>query len=199
LAPRDPDATKERILAAALREFSDKGIAGARVDAIAARAKVNKRMLYYYFGSKDGLFREILRRRLVERSALLRAGDPSVDRLAARHHRMLRESQYVRLLMWEALETSPSRPANEDIRRDFYRTWIEVVEAEQAAGNLPADLDPAQLVLSEVLLIIGPVAFPQLTRLATGLAVTDPEFAARRAEFLERLQQRFEAPLPVRN
>ena len=199
MAPRDPEATKERILAAALREFSDKGIDGARVDAIAARAQVNKRMLYYYFGSKDGLFREILRRRLVERMALLHRADPPADRLAARQGRMLRESQYVRLLMWEALQTSPTRPANEEIRRDFYRTWIEVVEAEQAAGNLAPDLDPAQWVLSEVLLIIGPVAFPQLTRLVTGLSATDPEFATRRAEFLESLEQRVASPLPVRN
>ena len=199
MAPRDPEATKERILAAALREFSDKGIDGARVDAIAARAKANKRMLYYYFGSKDGLFREILRRRLVERMALLHSTEPSADRLATRQERMLRESQYVRLLMWEALQTSPTRPANEEIRRDFYRTWIEVVEAEQAAGNVAPDLDPAQLVLSEVFLIIGPVAFPQLTRLVTGLAATDPDFATRRAEFLESLEQRMEAPLPVRN
>jgi AcrR family transcriptional regulator len=199
VAPRDPEATKERILAAALREFSDKGIDGARVDAIAARAKVNKRMLYYYFGSKDGLFREILRRRLVERMALLHTAEPSTDRLAARQARMLRESQYVRLLMWEALQTSPTRPANEEIRRDFYRTWVEVVEAEQAAGNLAPDLDPAQLVLTEVLLIIGPVAFPQLTRLVTGMSATDPEFAAQRAEFLEALEQRIEGPVPVRN
>jgi TetR/AcrR family transcriptional regulator len=200
VAPRDPEATKERILAAALHEFSDKGISGARVDAIAARAKVNKRMLYYYFGSKDGLFREILRRRLVERSAVLRSsGMAGVERLAARQVRLLGESEYVRLLMWEALETTPGRPANEEIRRDFYTTWIDVVKEEQAAGNFPSDLDPAQLVLSEVLLILGPVAFPQLTRLVTGHALTDPEFVARRSEFLEHLEQRIEAPLPVRN
>ena len=64
---RDPEATKERILAAAAEEFSAKGISGARVDAIADRARVNKRMLYYYFGSKEGLFREILRRELSAR------------------------------------------------------------------------------------------------------------------------------------
>ena len=57
MANRDPEATKARILAAAVREFSAKGISGARVDAIAARARVNKRMLYYYFESKEGLFR----------------------------------------------------------------------------------------------------------------------------------------------
>ena len=61
---RDPEATKARILAAATEEFAAKGISGARIDDIAERARTNKRMLYYYFGSKEGLFREILQRRL---------------------------------------------------------------------------------------------------------------------------------------
>ena len=65
---RHPARTRERILAAALREFSDKGFAGARVDRIARRARVNKRMLYHYFGNKESLFREILARKVREPS-----------------------------------------------------------------------------------------------------------------------------------
>jgi AcrR family transcriptional regulator len=55
-AKRDPDATKARILQAAVAEFATKGFGGARVDEIAARADANKRMLYHYFGNKDDLF-----------------------------------------------------------------------------------------------------------------------------------------------
>ena len=89
MANRDPEATKAKILAAAVREFSAKGISGARVDAIAARARVNKRMLYYYFESKEGLFREILRRRLAEGAAKLSASNVShPDRLAERTARL---------------------------------------------------------------------------------------------------------------
>jgi AcrR family transcriptional regulator len=55
-AKRDPDATRARILQAAVAEFAAKGLAGARVDEIAARAGANKRMLYHYFGNKDDLF-----------------------------------------------------------------------------------------------------------------------------------------------
>jgi TetR/AcrR family transcriptional regulator len=191
---RDPEATKERILAAALHEFSAKGISGARVDAIAARAKVNKRMLYYYFGSKDDLFREILRRRLAERSE-----PTSLTPLRTRQERLARDGEYVRLLMWEALQTQSSRPANEALRREFFRTWIETVEAEQAAGRLPDDLDPAQLVLSELFLVIGPVALPQLTRLVTGKSPDDPEFLADRLEFLDRLERRLSSSAAVRD
>ena len=68
-AARDPRRTQERILAAALKEFSAKGFSGARVDAIARRAAINKRMLYHYFGDKEGLFREVLRRKIAERQA----------------------------------------------------------------------------------------------------------------------------------
>ena len=189
MANRDPEATKARILAASLREFSAKGISGARVDAIAARAKVNKRMLYYYFDSKEGLFREILRRRLHERSATLRTtGAADQDRLAERQARVIDETQYARLLMWEALETNPDRPVNEEIRREFFQAWVEAVEEEQRAGTLPADLDAAQLVLSEICLTMGPMVLPQLTQLITGLSVRDPEFLARRQEFLRALR-----------
>jgi TetR/AcrR family transcriptional regulator len=194
MANRDPEATKARILAAALREFSAKGISGARVDAIAARAKVNKRMLYYYFESKEGLFREILRRRLHERSGALRtSGVADPGRLADRQGRLLDETQYTRLLMWEALETDPDHPVNVEIRREFFAAWVAAVEAEQRTGALPADLDAAQLVLSEICLTLGPYVLPQLAQLVTGMSVKDPEFVARRQEFLRAFGRRVDA------
>ena len=57
---RVAEVTRARILAAAKIEFARKGLGGARVDAIAARAKANKRMIYHYFGSKDRLFTAVL-------------------------------------------------------------------------------------------------------------------------------------------
>ena len=53
---RNPERTRSRILDAAIEEFATKTLDGARVDAIAARAGVNKRMLYHYFGNKEALF-----------------------------------------------------------------------------------------------------------------------------------------------
>ena len=50
------DRTRKNILRAAIREFSEHGLAGARTDAIAESAKVNKALLYYYFKSKSGLY-----------------------------------------------------------------------------------------------------------------------------------------------
>jgi AcrR family transcriptional regulator len=78
---RDPEGNRRRILEAATQEFARKGFGGARTDAIAAAAGVNERMLYYYFGSKDGLFRCVLEEAYLaliqaERALDLEALDP---------------------------------------------------------------------------------------------------------------------------
>jgi AcrR family transcriptional regulator len=57
---RDPERTRAAILAAATSEFTAKGLTGARVDAIARSAGANKRMIYHYFGDKDGLYLAVL-------------------------------------------------------------------------------------------------------------------------------------------
>ena len=58
---RPARVSPDRILAAAAAEFAARGFAGARVDRIARRARVNKAMLYYHFGNKQALYRELLR------------------------------------------------------------------------------------------------------------------------------------------
>lgn len=57
---RDPAATQRKLLVAARREFASQGLAGARVDEIAARAGVNKQLVYHYFGDKDALYLAVL-------------------------------------------------------------------------------------------------------------------------------------------
>jgi AcrR family transcriptional regulator len=57
---RDPERTRAAILSAATQEFTANGLNGARVDAIAKRARVNKRMIYHYFGDKEGLYLAVL-------------------------------------------------------------------------------------------------------------------------------------------
>lgn len=57
---RDAEATRARILRAAVQEFARYGLAGARGERIAQRARSSERMLYYYFGTKEGLYREAL-------------------------------------------------------------------------------------------------------------------------------------------
>jgi len=74
---RNPEATRASILAAARVEFAAKGLEGARVDQIANRAKANKQLVYYYFGSKDDLYRAALEATYAEIRALERELDLS--------------------------------------------------------------------------------------------------------------------------
>src|SRR6201999_2013194 len=59
---RDRERTRAEILEVATREFAEHGLSGARVDEIAERTRTTKRMLYYYFGSKEGLYTAVLER-----------------------------------------------------------------------------------------------------------------------------------------
>ena len=76
---RDPERTRADILDEAMAEFAERWFAGARVDEIAARTRTTKRMLYYYFGSKQGLYLAVLERAYVGIRALER--DLEVDDL----------------------------------------------------------------------------------------------------------------------
>jgi len=80
-------STRERLLAIALEEFADRGFAGAKVDRIARRARVNKAMLYYHFRSKAGLYLAILREQfeaLGEAAASARMPDLPADEQLSR-------------------------------------------------------------------------------------------------------------------
>jgi TetR/AcrR family transcriptional regulator len=79
--PRPARVSPEKILAAAAAEFSERGYAGARVDRIARRARVNKAMLYYHFASKQGLYRTLLRQTFGAIAAQLQeiAASPDLD------------------------------------------------------------------------------------------------------------------------
>jgi TetR/AcrR family transcriptional regulator len=185
---RDPEGTRRRILQAALHEFSEKGISGARVDAIAARAETNKRMLYHYFGSKEGLYRAVLQEGLASQPA---GSAEQESRLARLNRRFATNPEWVRLLMWEALEQGTAPVVeNESIRREGLARYIETIEADQAAGLLSPDLDAAQVALTEIGIAIMPFAFPQLARLATGDAPTSRRFQSARRTHLARLSGR---------
>jgi len=200
---RDPERTRERILTAALREFSAKGLAGGRVDRIARRARINKRMLYHYFGNKDDLFREILRRKLQQRVAwAARAPDDPGETLTHWFRLACEDVDWVRLIEWEALAVGDGPVLSEAARRRAFESGVAKLRAVQAKGLLPRELDPRQLLLSMLGLTTFPLAFPQVTRLITGLCPRDPMFRKRRVEFLRRfaawLRPESEAMMPKR-
>jgi AcrR family transcriptional regulator len=72
---RDAERTRSEILEVATREFAEHGLAGARVDEIAARTRTTKRMIYYYFGGKEQLFVEVLE----QAYAAIRRAEQTID------------------------------------------------------------------------------------------------------------------------
>jgi TetR/AcrR family transcriptional regulator len=111
--PRPARVSPDRILAAAAHEFAARGYAGARVDRIARRARVNKAMLYYHFRSKQGLYRALLRdtfTRAADRlQAIARSSMPpadQLDRVIAAIAGFVREQQFFAAIMLREIAES---------------------------------------------------------------------------------------------
>ena len=108
----DPARTMAEILHVATHEFADKGLAGARIDVIAEAMRTSKRMIYYYFGSKDGLYLAVLeeayrRMRAIESDLHLDDLPPmdALQKLVAftyDHHRD--NEDFIRLVMNENIQ-----------------------------------------------------------------------------------------------
>ena len=187
MAPRDPEKMKRRLLAAAAKEFGRFGLAGARVDRIATRAGGSKRMLYYYFTSKQRLFLTILTAKLAERRDVgVTPQQGVVEHLIAAQRVTLRDPDYVRLLQWEALE-QPAAVDPDGERALVYAELVDGVRREQEQGTLPADLEPQQLALSLLAVALFPYAFPQVAELFTGMRPRGPAWLAARDEHLRAL------------
>lgn len=184
---RNPERSRERILAAALKEFAAKGFAGARVDSIARRAAINKRMLYHYFGDKEHLFREVLRLKMAQRQAWAEtlSGDPA-ESLSFWFEAACKDSDWVRLLEWEALQENSEKVIDEKKRRAATARGLGRIRQRQARGQIAADLDPRHVMLTIRSLTMFPVAFPQLTHLIMDRLPSDPGFQKERAEFLRK-------------
>jgi AcrR family transcriptional regulator len=181
---RDPDRTRARILKAALVEFAAHGYAGARVDAIARRAKGNKRMLYHYFGNKQALFSAVVRHKMAEhRSWSVTISNDPAERLAFWFRNACEDPAWVRLLEWEALQ-SPAKVEDEHDRQRVSADWLESVRQRQANGQITAEYEAGYLALAMQALSMFPAAFPQLVRLVTGRSVADAGFQAGYRRFL---------------
>jgi TetR/AcrR family transcriptional regulator len=165
--------TQERIRRAAMREFSEQGLSGARVERIARAANVNIRMIYYFFGSKKGLLEDVLREIFMQRRAqLVSRYDNVADLLASYFDGYAEDSQRVRLLQWEALQTrlpdGASQLTNFSERQTVIDERIGSILDLQKRGIVPASLDPKLLYLMFVALAIYPMTFPQSVFIATG-------------------------------
>src|SRR5262245_27762729 len=156
---RDPEHTRARIRAAAKAEFARGGLGGARVDRIAKGAGANKRMLYYYFDSKDGLFRAVLEAayehiRESEKALHLDAVDPpeAIRRLIAfTWNYYLEHPEFLSLLNSANLHRAEHLKSSTKVRRlhsPFVAMIREILERGREAGVFRNGVDAVQLYIS---------------------------------------------------
>lgn len=152
----DPARTMAEILAVATHEFADKGLTGGRIDAIAAATRTSKRMIYYYFGSKDGLYLAVLEeayRRMRSIESELHLDDlPPVAALQKLveftydHHRD--NEDFIRLVMNENIQRGDYLRQSQSIQQLNTRAIDavrEVYDRGVAQGVFRLGLDPVDI------------------------------------------------------
>lgn len=182
--PRDPEATKDRLLRTAERLFVEKGYDLARVDEIAAQAQVNKRMLYAYFTDKEGLYLAILETnfsRMLDclEEASKQQSDPRSDaeRLVRTYFRFLAENpSFVRLVAWESLRygRSAGRVLSHTYRASLGKLFA-VFQRGVDQGVFRADLNVRLLASSVYSLCLAHFAQREFLTILSERDSTSPE------------------------
>lgn len=141
-AKRDPEGVRRDILSVAMDEFSQNGLSGARIDEIAARTRTSKRMIYYYYGDKEGLYQQVLE----EAYARVRGGESDLElddldpvaaldklcRFTFDHHR--RNPAFIRMVMIENVHHGRHMQLSETIR-ELNRPAIKALESVLSRGQ----------------------------------------------------------------
>ena len=154
---RNPDRTRRRILQAAIRLFAKHGFHAVSVDQIVGQARVNKRMVYHYFGSKDALFEAALaevykRIEEIEFHAVERGRSPreKLSRLLESYFEFLYvEPEFTRLLQWENLEKGRHLTKENHLltKNPFLARFRAIVQDGVATGEFRSDLDVTHLMI----------------------------------------------------
>jgi TetR/AcrR family transcriptional regulator len=186
---RDAERTRQALLDAALDEFSERGYAGARVADIAQRAGVNKQLINYYFGSKEGLYLAVQQTWLDREETFAPPSLPLADLVVRYLEDAVRDPRSLRLLLWRGL-ADDSAPGGDRSRKGD----VDQVSRRQAAGEVAADLDPAAVLLAGMGMIAAPLAMPQVARELFGLDPSSEEFLTRYAEQVRRIVRHLAGP-----
>ncbi|WP_406069425.1 TetR family transcriptional regulator [Streptomyces sp. NBC_01020] len=184
----DAEDTRRRIFAAAVAEFAEHGLAGARVDRIAKAARANKQAIYLYYGSKEKLFTAILRAKLEEVRLSVSVDPDAMAEVVGQLFDWYQEHpELIRLLLWEALEAG-DEPESEQERRDGFREKVRHLVDGGVARHLPEDarVRAAQDLLFTIMgLIAWNFAVPRMARMALDEETDEAAFARRRETVIE--------------
>lgn len=184
---RDAEATKARILEAAKREFAKSGMGGARVDVIAEKARANKRMIYHYFESKEGLFQTVIEQAYVDiRTAEQKLNLDHLDPKAALEKLVrftwdyyLKNPEFITLVNSENLHRAKHLKKSEVIKvvsRKFVSMVGGILERGVASGVFRPGVDPVQLNIT-----IAAIGYYYLTNRFTGSIVFERDLMAKEA------------------
>ncbi len=192
----DAEHTRRRIFDAAAAEFAEHGLAGARVDRIAAAAKANKQAIYLYYGNKEKLFAAVLRAKLTEvaQAQLSVRDDP--DAVAESAGQIFdwywEHPELIRLLLWEALEAGDESGEIDRELRHCFREKVDAIVAQGAADRLPAGARAraAQDLLFTIMgLIAWNFAVPRVCRAALDEEADQAAWARRRQTVVDTVRR----------
>ena len=192
-----PQQSRAAILKAAVREFAQEGVAGARIDAIARSAKVNKALLYYYFEDKEALYRAVLDQvfggvRAAIHNALSQELSPR-ERLAsyigAHFDYIAANPLYPRIVQAEFLRAGRDPSRLERIAKQYFRPVFLEISALLKQGAQSGDfrlVNPIHFIPSMISVIVFHFNTAPIMKLMTGVDPMSPaRLAERRAAVLD--------------
>lgn len=175
----NPPDTKNSILDAAEARFAAKGFDAATIKQIAADAKVNSALLYYYFADKEALYAAVVLRLITQVAAemsgvLAAAGSPpqAVEAFAVNHSAMLNRNAHLRKIVARELIDYDAQHAQEAIRHLAATTFARLqatIAAGQQAGLFRGDMDPRFVAIS----LVSQTTYFHVARPAVELLLND--------------------------
>lgn len=186
---RDAEETRRRLLRAASEEFAQYGLAGARVDRIAAAAGASKPLLYTYFGNKDQLFDVVYNNLIasIVTDVPLDAADLA-GYAGLLYDQSVAHPEMVRLTLWDRLERA-GQGARQPAVLATNRAKVVAIQRAQEAGQIASRMPAADLLLL-VTTTAGMWSFAQLGPHGTG----DEDAVAARATVVQAVRLIVEAP-----
>ncbi|KRA84167.1 TetR/AcrR family transcriptional regulator [Altererythrobacter sp. Root672] len=189
----DAEETRENILKVATREFAEKGLSGARIDEIAEQTSTSKRMIYYYFSSKEGLYRAVISReygRIRDAEAELRLDEmPALEALAQLIGKTFdwhfQHPDFVRLVMNENIHFAAHLDDVEGIQErneSVIATLNSILGRGAEEGSLRTDIDPVELHMNISALCFYTVSNRYTFRKVFGRDMGAPGLAKRRRQ-----------------
>ncbi|QYC40149.1 Transcriptional regulator, TetR family [Nonomuraea coxensis DSM 45129] len=172
------------------------GPAQVRVAAIAARAGVNKQLISYYFGGRDGLLRAIGERWREQKVAFQSETRSLPDVIAEYVGQGAGDAVATRILAWEGLHyEGPEHDPDWEGRREQAARDVAELRQRQERGELADDLDPAVVLLAMIGAGVAPVLLPHMANAICGADAQSPEFVAHYTEQMRRIARRLSVPM----